>query len=259
MFELLAFGDTGYGDEIVRGACVTLLISTLAFIIGLAIGLVFAGMRLSGNIVLSSVADFYTTVVRGVPELIIIYLLLDAAGPLAQLVVEALQFRGSWAMDAFLVGLIALSVISGAYSTEVWRAGLQAVPVGQVEAARAFGMNSRQRFFRIVLPQALRHAVPGFGNVWQLMIKNTALISVTGLAELMRNTSVAARVSKQPFTFYLFALVLFLVITSLSAIVFERAEKRLGRGERRTADSKAADTNAGDNNAGDIQKNAVQG
>ena len=232
MFDLLAFGDTGYGDEIVRGAFVTLAISTLAFIAGLAIGLVFAGFKLSGRFPLTVVGDFYTTVVRGVPELIVIYLLLDTAGPLAQLVVSAFQYRGAFALDAFLVAFISLSIISGAYSAEVWRGALQAVPQGQIEAARAYGMHRSQRFIRIVLPQALRISLPGFGNVWQLMLKNTALISVTGLVELMRTTSIAARVSKQPFTFYLFAAVLFLVMTSLSAYVFDRAEERLGRSER---------------------------
>ena len=100
-------------------------------------------------------------------------------------------------------------------------------------------MNRRQLFIRVVLPQALRLAMPGFGNVWQLMLKDTALISVTGLAELMRTTSVAARVSKQPFTFYLFAVVLFLVMTSLSSYFFNRAEGRLGRSERREAPATA--------------------
>lgn len=240
MFELLAFGDTGYGDEIVRGALVTLLIATLAFFMGLAIGLVFAGFKLSGRFPLGLAGDVYTTVVRGVPELIVIYLLLDTAGPIAQWVVSAFQYRGPLALDAFLVALIALSIISGAYSTEVWRGALSAVPKGQIEAARAFGMNRRKLFFRIVLPQALRLAMPGFGNVWQLMLKDTALISVTGLAELMRTTSVAARVSKQPFTFYLFAVVLFLVMTSLSSYFFNRAEGRLGRSERRAPAASAA-------------------
>lgn len=237
MLELLSFGDLGYGDEIVRGAIVTLLVSVLAFIVGLVIGLAFAGLKMSGNRPLVLVGDVYTTVVRGVPELIVIYLLLDTAGPLAQFVVSAFQYRGPLALDAFLIGLISLSVISGAYSTEVWRGALQSVPKGQVEAARAFGMNRRKRFMRIILPQATRLALPGFGNVWQLMLKNTALISVTGLAELMRNASIAARVTKQPFTFYLFAAVLFLVMTSLSAYFFDRAEERMGRSERRASSS----------------------
>jgi len=241
MLELLSFGDLGYGDEIVRGAVVTLLVSILAFIVGLVIGLAFAGLKLSGSPPLALIGDTYTTVVRGVPELIVIYLLLDTAGPLAQFVVTAFQYRGPWALDAFLIGLISLSIISGAYSTEVWRGALQSVPRGQVEAARAFGMSRRKQFTRIILPQALRFALPGFGNVWQLMLKNTALISVTGLAELMRTASVAARVSKQPFTFYLFAAVMFLIMTSLSAYFFDRAELRLGRSERRPVSSTKAD------------------
>lgn len=234
MLELLSFGDLGYGDEIVRGAIVTLLVSVLAFIVGLAIGLAFAGLKLSGSAPLVFIGDTYTTVVRGVPELIVIYLLLDTAGPLAQFVVTAFQYRGPWALDAFLIGLISLAIISGAYSTEVWRGALQSIPKGQIEAARAFGMNRRMRLMRVILPQAMRYALPGFGNVWQLMLKNTALISVTGLAELMRTASVAARVSKQPFTFYLFAAVMFLVMTSLSAYFFDRAEERMARSERRT-------------------------
>jgi octopine/nopaline transport system permease protein len=142
-------------------------------------------------------------------------------------------YTGYIEVNAFTVGVLAVGLISGAYSTEVIRGAIQAVPFGQIEAGRAVGMHRMQIFFRILLPQTLRYALPGLGNVWQLTLKDTALISVTALAELMRSAQIAAGVTRNPFLFYVLAAVLYLVLTSLSTYAFDRAERHANRGVRR--------------------------
>jgi octopine/nopaline transport system permease protein len=142
-------------------------------------------------------------------------------------------YTGYIEVNAFTIGVLSVGLISGAYSTEVIRGAIQAVPFGQIEAGRAVGMRRMQIFFRILLPQTLRYALPGLGNVWQLTLKDTALISVTALAELMRSAQIAAGVTRNPFLFYVLAAILYLVLTSLSTYAFDRAERHANRGVRR--------------------------
>jgi len=233
MGELLGFGETGWGDEILRGAAMTLAVAVLAYFIGIVVGFGIAGAKLSGSRIVRGAADGYTTVIRGVPELLVIYLLFFGMDPLIQAIAGAFGYGGTLRTDAFTVGTLSIALISGAYSAEVIRGAILAVPKGQIEAGRAFGMNRVMIFRRILLPQLLRLALPGLGNVWQLTLKDTALISVTGLAELMRLTSVAARSTREPFLFYLTAALLYLAMTTVSTIAFQRAERHYGRGAER--------------------------
>jgi octopine/nopaline transport system permease protein len=137
---------------------------------------------------------------------------------------------------SLLLGIgVAIGVISGAYSTEVIRGAVLAVPPGQIEAAKAIGMPRRLMFRRILLPQVARFALPGLGNVWQFTLKDTALISVTGLVEIMRQAHIASGSTRQPFTFYLVAAMLYLLLTSFSNYGFKRAEGWANRGERRAS------------------------
>lgn len=233
MSGLLSFGDEGWGDEMLRGLGMTLLVAALAFGIGLLIGMAGAGAKLSRSRVLRAAALVYTTVVRGVPELLVIYLLFFGMERAILSVAGFFGYAGTFHLDNFTVGVGALAIISGAYSTEVLRGAIQAIPYGQIEAGRAFGMNPRKLFVRIVLPQMLRYAVPGMGNIWQLTLKDSALISVTALAELMRYASVAARSTREPFTFYLVAALIYLVVTVFSQAAFQRVERHANRGVRR--------------------------
>jgi octopine/nopaline transport system permease protein len=183
--------------------------------------------------VLFGIAEGYTTVLRGVPELLVIYLFFFGSGGAVMWVARQFGYTGYIELDSFTIGVLALGVISGAYSAEVIRGAMQAIPRGQIEAGHAVGMSGITIFRRIMLPQLLRIALPGLGNVWQLTLKDTALISVTALAELMRMAAVAAGSTRQPFIFYITAAVLYLLMTTVSQAGFQWAERRYGRGVRR--------------------------
>ncbi len=233
MFELLSFGPQGWGAQLVSGTAMTLAVAVSAFAFGIAAGSLGAAAKLSGSMLLNGLADLYTTVVRGVPELLVIYLLFFGGSNVATAVARLFGYDGRVDVNAFTIGVVAVGLISGAYSTEVIRGAVRAVPFGQIEAARACGMGRWLILRRILVPQTLRFALPGLGNVWQLTLKDTALISVTALAELMRVTHLAAGATRQPFLFYSTAAALYLLLTTASTLVFERAERRANRGARR--------------------------
>lgn len=233
MLELFSFGETGWGDQILRGAGMTLVVATLAFLAGLGVGLIGAGAKLSSSLGLRGTADIYTTIVRGVPELLVIYLLFFGLDGAIQGIAGAFGYDGAIRVEPFTIGVTSVGIISGSYSTEVLRGAIQTIPPGQIEAARAVGMHQWLMFRRIMLPQIMRYALPGLGNVWQLTLKDTALISVTGLAELMRQSSVAARSTREPFVFYVVAALLYLVMTTFSTVLFQKAERYYSRGVRR--------------------------
>ncbi len=211
----------------------TVAVSVLAFAFGVLVGSLGASAKLSHSMPLNVVADIYTTVVRGIPELLVIYLLFFGGSSVATSIASAFGYNGRVDLDAFTIGVLAVGLISGAYSTEVIRGAVQAVPFGQIEAARACGMSRWLILRRVLVPQTLRYALPGLGNVWQLTLKDTALVSVTALAELMRVTHLAAGATRQPFLFYATAAVLYLLLTSISTALFNRAEIFANRGVRR--------------------------
>lgn len=235
MIELLSFGPGGWGDEILRGTGVTVAVATLSFVIGLIFGGLAAAAKLSGISILRLAAGTYTTVVRGVPALLVIWLFFFGGSGLVTWLAGLFGYGGRIELSAFAVGVAAVAVVSGAYAAEVIRGAVQAVPRGQIEAARALGMQRGLILRRIVGPVALRYALPGLGNVWQLTIKDTALVSVTALAELMRMAFVASGATRQPFVFYVTAAVIYMAITTLSATAFRLAERRAERGVRREA------------------------
>lgn len=232
--ELLAWGDAGWADEMAQGAAMTVAVSLSSFLLGLVVGCGGASLKLTNNLALRALADAYTTIVRGVPELLVLYLLFFGGGQAVRWIIELFYPEvGYIELHAFTIGTVAIGIVSGAYSTEVIRGAFLAIPHGQIEAAKAHGMRRGLIFRRITLPQAARYALPGLGNVWQLTLKDTALISVTGLVEIMRTAAIAAGSTKEPFTFYLFAALLYLGLTACSNVGFGRAEKWASRGVRR--------------------------
>jgi octopine/nopaline transport system permease protein len=231
--ELLSFGDAGWGDEMLRAALMTLAVSVSSVLLGLVFGTLGAAAKLSVIPPLRWLAEGYTTIARGVPELLIIYLLFFGGSGAVMFVAGLFGYHGYIELNAFTIGTFAIGAISGAYSTEVIRGAVLAVPPGQLEAAKAIGMARGLMFRRIMFPQVARYALPGLGNVWQFTLKDTALISVTGLVELMRQAHVAAGSTRQPFTFYLVAAALYLLLTTFSNYGFQRAEGWANRGVRR--------------------------
>lgn len=232
MIELLALGPDGWGDELLRGAAMTVVVAVLSYVLGLLVGTAAAAAKLSGSWLLRSIAGAYTTVIRGVPELLVIYLFFFGSSGTIMWVARQFGYLDYIALDSFTIGVLAVGIISGAYSTEVIRGAFQAIPVGQIEAGRAVGMSGWTIFRRITVPQMLRLALPGLGNVWQLTLKDTALISVTALAELMRMANVAAGSTREPFIFYLAAACLYLIMTTFSQTAFQVAERRSNRSLR---------------------------
>jgi len=232
-FTLLAYGDGGWGDEMLRGAAMTMAVAFCSYALGIVIGAGFAACKLSHVMVLRVLADAYTTVIRGIPELLVIYMVFFGGGALLRTVASGIfGYEGYIDPPLFVTGMVCIGVSAGAYNTEVIRGAVLAVPVGQIEAAKAIGMSTSKRFWRILLPQVARYALPGLGNVWQLTLKETSLISIIGLVEIMRQAGVAAGSTKEPFTFYLVAAALYLGLTSISNRGFLRAEAWASKGVR---------------------------
>jgi His/Glu/Gln/Arg/opine family amino acid ABC transporter permease subunit len=191
----------GYGWVFWAGTKITLLVGLSAAPLVLALGLLGAWGKLAGNPIARAVAGAYTTIVRGVPELVLILLVYYGITILLQnLLTLATGGEVLVDIDPFTAGTLTLGVIYGAFTTEVFRGAFQALDRGQIEAARACGMSRTLAFRRIMLPQAWRFAIPGLGNIWLLLIKATALMSIVQLPELMRMTDVAARAVRMPST-----------------------------------------------------------
>ena len=231
--ELLVLGDNGWGDEMLRATLTTLMVSLAAMGIGLFISIFGTLSKLSNKIYVRVLADVYTTIIRGIPELLVIYLLFFGGSNAVMSLAKLFGYYGYIELNAFVVGSVAVGAISGAYSTEVMRGAFLAIPKGQIDAAKSVGMNKFIIFTRILIPQVLRYALPGLGNVWQLTLKDTALIMVTGLVEIMRQAHVAAGSTYSPFTFYITAAFLYLILTTASNRVFNSAENWANKGVRR--------------------------
>ena len=228
--ELLAFGDTGWGDELFRATLMTIAVSITAMIIGFLFALIFTPLKLSKNKFLNFIANSYTTIIRGVPELLVIYLFFFGGTGAVMFVASIFGYNEYIEINAFITGAFAIGIISGAYSTEVFRGAIQSIDEGQFEAANVLGLNKFGKFFKIILPQTLRLAIPNLSNVWQITLKDTSLISVTGLVEIMRQSYIAAGSTRDPLFFYSFAAVLYLLLTFLSMKLINRLEIKYSRG-----------------------------
>jgi polar amino acid transport system permease protein len=233
--EVLTFGKTGFADELMWGAIATVMIAGSAFILGLFLGLSGAMAKLYGGPLARAIAGFYTTVIRSVPELVLI-LFLFFAGTRGISAIGELVGYGPVNVNGSLAAILVLGFVQGAYSTEVLRGAIQAVPVGQIEAARAYGMSSWQAFNRVIFPAMLPNAIPGLANLWLVVIKDTALIMVTGAsAELAQSAKNAAGFTKRYFLFYFVALLIYLVMTLVSNVFIERLERHVRRGQPQLA------------------------
>lgn len=226
-------GLEGYGPLLLEGAKLTLAVGLCAMVIALCLGLVAALCKISGIVPIKGIAGLYTTVIRGVPELVLILLVYYGAPTLVQDATALFGVDIFININPFIAGTLTIGFIYGAFATEVFRGAFLAVPKGQIEAARACGMTDALAFRRVILPQMWRFAIPGLGNVWMVLIKATALISVIQLPELMRNADIAARSTKKPFTCYFLASLIYLTITVLSLGFQHWAEQRANRGVRR--------------------------
>tara|TARA_Y200000002_G_scaffold368478_1_gene361607 strand:- start:50 stop:742 length:693 start_codon:yes stop_codon:yes gene_type:complete len=228
--DLLAFGKTGWGDELFFATLMTLAVSITAMIIGFIFALIFTPLKLSKNKIFNLIGNFYTTVIRGVPELLVIYLFFFGGSGAIMYVASIFGYNEYIEINAFVTGSFAIGIISGAYSTEVFRGAIQSIDKGQFEASKVLGFKKHIHFFKIILPQMLRLAIPNLSNVWQITLKDTSLISVTGLVEIMRQSYIAAGSTRDPLFFYSFAALLYLLLTYLSMKLINRLEVKYSRG-----------------------------
>ena len=222
--ELLQFGDKGWGDELFFATLMTLAVAITAMLIGFLFALIFTPFKISKNKTLNLVANFYTTVIRGVPELLVIYLFFFGGSAAVMYVAKIFGYEGYIEINAFITGAFSIGIISGAYSTEVFRGAYLSIERGQFEASKGLGLKKNLSFFKVILPQMLRLAIPNITNVWQITLKDTALISVTGLVEIMRQSYIAAGSTRDPLLFYSFAAVLYLILTFISMKIFNKLE-----------------------------------
>ena len=225
-FEKLIFGDLGWGDEFLIATLMTIVVSISAMGLGIFIAIFTAWAKLSYSKFLIFIANFYTTVIRGIPELLVIYLIFFGGSSLVMKLAKTFGYEGYIELNALTISIFAIGIISATYSSEVLRAAYLSVEKGQVEAAKTLGLSRIQIFLQILVPQILRHAIPGIGNVWQVTLKDTSLISVTGLVEIMRQTRISSNVEHSPLTFCITAALLYLFLTTFSSKFFNYLEAR---------------------------------
>ncbi len=228
--ELLSFGKTGWGDELLIATMMTIAVSITAMLIGFLFALIFTPLKLSKSKFLNLIGNSYTTVIRGVPELLVIYLFFFGGSGAVMYVASIFGYNQYIEINAFITGSFAIGIISGAYSTEVFRGAIQSIDKGQFEASKVLGLKKSVHFLKVIMPQMLRLAIPNLSNVWQITLKDTSLISVTGLVEIMRQSYIAAGSTRDPLFFYSFAAVLYLLLTYLSMKLINKLEVRYSRG-----------------------------
>ncbi|MGF9564907.1 ABC transporter permease subunit [Neorhizobium sp. JUb45] len=233
LFDLLGSGPDGWGPALAAGALMTILIALAGYAIGMVFGALGAWAKIAGGPVARGVAGTYTTVLRGIPDLLVIYLFYFGGSTVISAIGHLFGASGFISFPGFLAGALAVGVTSGAQQTEVFRGAYKAVHSGELEAAIACGMSPFLRFRRIIAPLTLRHALPGMGNVWQVVLKESALVSITGVVELLRQSQIGAGSTGRPFDFYFIAAIIYLAISTLSGALLQFGEKRFTRGVRR--------------------------
>ncbi|MGH6890866.1 MAG: ABC transporter permease, partial [Dongiaceae bacterium] len=224
----------GYGWQMMLGLGVTVQAALGSISLAIVLGLLAAAAKLSRWRVLRAIAEAYTISIRGVPEYVLLLLVFFGTSSVLQIVAENLFGYDEYIeVPPFPAGVFAIGVVYGAFTTEIFRGAILAVPKGQIEAAKAVGMSPFLLWRRILMPQVIRYAIPGLGNVWLVLLKATALMSVVNLDELTRKAAISAGYTKEPFTFYIVAAALYLCLTIVSNLGLEALERRASRGVRR--------------------------
>jgi His/Glu/Gln/Arg/opine family amino acid ABC transporter permease subunit len=228
----LAYGDTGWGDEFLRGGLMTLGISACSYGLGLVLGLVGAAAKASSSRIFRALGWLYTTVVRAVPELLLILLIYYTSTSALREIVVGLGLAKDFEVNGFVAACVSLGFVQGAYSTEVFRGAIATVPPGQQEAAGALGLTRRQSWWLIIFPQMVQKALPGLGNLWLVVLKESSLISVVGFSELLFTSKQAGGATHNYLLFFSVAAIAFLILSSVSSAVLDAIERHIGRYER---------------------------
>jgi arginine/ornithine transport system permease protein len=224
---------SAYYSSILYGALLTVGVSLAALVVASILGLIGAAAKLSGKPPLVALATVYTTIIRGIPDLVLMLLVFYGGSIGLNNLLEALGSDVTPNIDPFTAGVLTLGFIYGAYMTETFRGAILAIPRGQFEAGAAFGMSPRQVFLRITAPQMVRYALPGFTNNWLVLIKATALVSLIGLQEMTYLAKQASAATRSPFAFFLFTAGLFLIYTWASLVLLRKLNARYSLGTKR--------------------------
>jgi len=229
-WHYLSLGEGGWGMNLLRGLLSTLQIALGAYALGIVIGFAGALGKINGSTPTRWLLEIYTTLIRAVPELVLILLLYYAGTGALNSLLDMMGYRPI-DISGLVAGIVVLGIVQGAYATEVIRGAMLAVPRGQLEAASAFGMSRWQVLRRVTIPAMLPFALPGMSNLWLIVTKDTALLAVVGFSELALSTKQAAGATRAWFMFFLAAATLYLVVTLVSNLVFRLLEKRARRGQ----------------------------
>lgn len=229
-WTLIGFGPTGWGDDIAWGVLVTVSLALATLPIGLVFGFLLSLAKQSDDRYLNVSANIYTTIFRGLPELLTLFVVYFGANGLLRSLTQSTGLPDI-ALSSFVSGMIALGFVFSAFASEVFLSAFRAIPPGQREGAAALGLGPARIMILVILPQIIRIALPGLANLWMNLLKDTALVSVIGLADIMRQTGIAARVTREPFYFFGVAIVLYLVLTMLSSIAIGGIDRWTKRGD----------------------------
>ena len=229
VWTLLSFGPQGWSDDIAYGVFITIALALATLPLGLATGFLVALAMQSGDKTLRLAGNIYTTIFRGLPELLTLFLVYYGAQLGIQRLVQMVSPETTVEINSFVAGMIALGVVFSSYASEVLLSAFRAIPHGQYDGGFAIGLTRFQTMRLVILPQLVRIALPGLSNLWLILLKDTALVSVIGLSDILRLSSIAARVTKEPFLFFGVACLIYLVLAILSSFAFRGIERWAGR------------------------------
>ena len=233
MLELLSYGDSGWGDEIIAGLWVTISLALATLPFGLLLGFLVALAKTSSDSALRVAANIYTTIFRGLPELLTLFIMFYGLPLLLNGIYGLWTENPDLQINNFIAGMVALGTVFSAYAAEVFQSAFRGIAKGQYEAGTSLGLGPLRTLRLVIVPQLLRLALPGLSNLWLILLKETALVSAIGLPDLLRQTGVAARVSKEAFLFFSIACLFYLVLSLLSSIGISYIERWSRRGEVR--------------------------
>ncbi len=235
----------GYEASILKGALLTIEVAVLSLLLAMLLGMLGALAKMAPYRWARAIATLYTTIIRGIPDLVLMMLIFFGGQILLNNGLSWFnEFINQWLtardpnhewvaylpdyvdISPFVAGVLTIGFIFGAYMAETFRGAILAVDKGELEAAKAYGMSAAMSFRRILLPQMIRHAIPGFGNNWLVLLKTTALVSIIGLEDMVRISSLAAGSTKMPFTFYMAVAIIFLFFTSVSTYLLKLLERK---------------------------------
>jgi arginine transport system permease protein len=225
-------------------AGMTVGLAVCALIIGLALAMLFAVWESARWRPVAWIGSALVTVLRGLPEILVVLFIYFGSSQLLLTLSDGFTLNlgfqipvqmqiENFDVSPFLCGVIALSLLYSAYASQTLRGALKAVPVGQWESGQALGLSKVAIFFRLVMPQMWRHALPGLGNQWLVLLKDTALVSLISVNDLMLQTKSIATRTQEPFTWYVIAAAIYLVITLVSQYILKLIDARATRFERR--------------------------